>query len=197
MNKITVYRHRRLDTFEIFYVGIGKTIKRAYTKTSRSNHWKSIVNKVGYQVEIIQTVNTWEDACELEMFLIKLYGRKDLQLGNLVNHTDGGDGNLNPSKETRDKISKGRLGFKHDDKFKELKRKQALGNKNRLGQKNSKLSRDLMSATSTSKKIVLDTSVGVYYDSAKEASFYYNINYQTLKKKLNGNATNNTNLIYC
>jgi hypothetical protein len=33
-----------------------------------------------------------EDACELEVFLIELYGRKDLGLGTLVNMTDGGGG---------------------------------------------------------------------------------------------------------
>ena len=102
-----VYRHRRLDTNEIFYIGIGKEEKRAFSKYKRNVHWINIVKKAGYQVEIISRDLTWEDACELEIFLIKLYGRKDLGLGNLVNMTDGGDGCLGNihSEETRKLIS--------------------------------------------------------------------------------------------
>ena len=46
------------------------------------------------------------------------------------------------------------------------------------------------------KKLVLDTSTGVFYSSATEAAIAYNINYRTLCAKLNGNSTNNTNLQY-
>ena len=78
-----IYRHRRLDTFEIFYVGIGtiysehsnskkeqNTYFRAYTKKGRSKWWKRVVIKTDYQVEIIQDKISWRDACELEILLI-------------------------------------------------------------------------------------------------------------------------------
>ena len=40
-----VYRHRRLDNNQIFYIGIGNKEKRAYIKTKRSKFWNKINNK--------------------------------------------------------------------------------------------------------------------------------------------------------
>jgi group I intron endonuclease len=106
MNNYLVYRHRRLDNFKVFYIGIG-SFKRPYSKYSRSTFWRNIVNKTEYYVEIVQQNLSLEDACELEILLISEYGRYDLGLGTLVNLTDGGEGRKGyiPSKETRDKIS--------------------------------------------------------------------------------------------
>jgi hypothetical protein len=108
-----VYKHIRLDKNEPFYVGIGKTIKRAYDKR-RGDHWKSITNKTDYKVEILFEDISWSEACLKEIELISLYGRKDLGLGTLVNKTNGGDGTLGyiPSKEMNLKRSeklKGRI----------------------------------------------------------------------------------------
>ncbi len=102
-----VYQHRRLDTNEVFYVGIGNTINRAYSKRSRNKYWKHIIDKTDYIVEIVLEDITWEEACQKETELIKQYGRKDLNEGSLVNMTDGGDGSLNliPTVETRNKMS--------------------------------------------------------------------------------------------
>lgn len=92
-----VYRHRRLDNFQVFYVGIGKNKYRAYEKSPlrRSEYWSRVVNKCGHEVEIVADNLSYEDAKELECFLIQLYGRKDLGTGQLINMTDGGDGALN------------------------------------------------------------------------------------------------------
>jgi len=92
--KSYVYRHRRLDTNEIFYIGIGssKNFKRAYDIKARSKWWKKVIIKTSYSVEILKENLTWEQACELEILLISEYGRKDLGKGSLVNMTDGGDG---------------------------------------------------------------------------------------------------------
>jgi hypothetical protein len=116
-----VYRHIRLDKNEPFYIGIGKNIKRAYDKR-RGEHWKSIVNKSEYRVDILFDNLTWECACLKEIELIYLYGRKDLGLGTLVNKTDGGDGTIayKPSKESNIKRSnklKGRI-FTEEHKIK-------------------------------------------------------------------------------
>lgn len=89
-----VYRHRRLDTNKIFYIGIGKSEERAYSNTSRNYHWRNITKNTKYNVEIVATEISWEDACELESFLISEYGRRDLKLGDLVNMTGGGEGSL-------------------------------------------------------------------------------------------------------
>jgi hypothetical protein len=87
-----VYRHRRLDTYDVFYVGIAKSKRRPYSKYSRNPFWKNVVAKTGYEVEIISRPETWEDCCELEQLLISEYGRADLGTGNLVNLTIGGEG---------------------------------------------------------------------------------------------------------
>lgn len=109
-----VYQHRRLDTNEIFYIGIGKTEKRAYSKHDRSVLWNRYVNKFGYYIEILHKNITWEESCNLEMFYIKQYGRLNNHTGILVNLTDGGDGIK---------------GYKHTDKTKDLLRKLKTGNK--------------------------------------------------------------------
>jgi hypothetical protein len=113
-NNAYVYLHRRLDTNEIFYVGIGtqKNFKRAYTKSLRSTWWKSIVKKTDYAVDIIYKNISWERACQYEVNLIAMYGRKDLGLGILVNMTNGGEGACGwiPSEETRIKQRNGNLG---------------------------------------------------------------------------------------
>ena len=120
-----VYRHIRLDKNEPFYIGIGKTERRAYIKGNRSSLWKKIGLKTEYEVEILFDDLTWEQACEKEIELIKLYGRKDLGLGPLVNMTDGGEGTLNKEpwnkgrKTSEEQIlklklsHKGMLGKKH------------------------------------------------------------------------------------
>lgn len=91
-----LYRHIRLDKNEVFYVGIGadKNWKRAYSERSRNPHWRNVVNKTKYDVEILFD-NMQLDKLKLkEIELIKLYGRRDLGMGSLVNMTDGGDGIL-------------------------------------------------------------------------------------------------------
>jgi len=107
-----VYQHIRKDTNEVFYIGIGKTIARSKSKVGRNNYWYHIVDKVSYEIEIIHNNISWEEACELEKFYIKKYGRKDLGLGLLVNMTDGGEGVVNKivTDETRKKLSKLRIG---------------------------------------------------------------------------------------
>jgi hypothetical protein len=89
-----LYRHIRLDSNQPFYIGIGKTEKRAYSKKSRNDHWNKIAKKHGYKVQIMLDDLTWEEACQKEIEFIQLYGRKDLGLGTLVNKTDGGEGTV-------------------------------------------------------------------------------------------------------
>ena len=94
-NMACIYRHIRLDTNEVFYIGIGKSSDRAYDKRYRNNYWNNIVNKTEYEVQVLKKGLSWEDACELEKVLILYYGRKDLGTGILVNMTDGGEGKCN------------------------------------------------------------------------------------------------------
>lgn len=90
-DNICVYQHVRLDTNEVFYIGIGNE-KRPYQKHGRNMEWNIITLRTKYRVDILFFDLTWEEACIKEKELIQLYGRKDLGVGILVNLTDGGDG---------------------------------------------------------------------------------------------------------
>lgn len=98
-----VYSHIRLDNNTVFYIGMCNDKRRAYSKKSRNNYWHNIVKKAGYSVEILHENIEIEIAREIEIKLIKEYGRKDLNEGNLVNLTDGGESTINISPETRKK----------------------------------------------------------------------------------------------
>lgn len=94
-----VYLHRKKSNGQVFYVGKGHG-NRAFDKYKRNAHWKNTAAKHGYTIDIYQDgLQEWY-AFELEQNLISLYGRE-----NLCNMTDGGDGGLNPSFETRIKMS--------------------------------------------------------------------------------------------
>ena len=103
-----VYRHIRLDTNQPFYIGIGSdnTYYRANKKSQRNIHWKRVVAKTDYEVEIMLDDLTWEQACEKEKEFIKLYGRYNYG-GILTNITEGGDGTLGHilTKESKEKLS--------------------------------------------------------------------------------------------
>ena len=49
-----VYQHRRKDNGQIFYIGIGESINRAYDKSGRNNIWKRIAQETDYSIEIIK-----------------------------------------------------------------------------------------------------------------------------------------------
>lgn len=102
-----VYKHIRKDTNDVFYIGIGKTIKRLNSTSNRNKYWHNIVSKCGFIAEIIEDGLSWENACEKEKYWISHYGRKDLSEGLLVNMTDGGEGRLNVifNEATRKKMS--------------------------------------------------------------------------------------------
>lgn len=128
MNNILVYRHKTLDTHEVFYIGIGNS-SRPYKKSGRTRYWKNIVNKHNYYVEILQKNLSWDTACELEKLLIQEYGRRDLGTGCLVNMTDGGDGvrNYKFSREMVEKIATKNRGRKHTEQQNIDKSKRQLG----------------------------------------------------------------------
>ena len=90
-----VYKHIRLDTNGIFYIGVGSDnyYTRAHSKHSRNKHWLNVVNKVGYKVEIIIDNISFNSALEREIELIFEYGLIS-EGGCLVNYTKGGQGQL-------------------------------------------------------------------------------------------------------
>lgn len=117
-----LYKHTRLDTNEVFYIGIGGFCKkekegsysRAFckNKSKRNNYWFNIINKTDYKVEIVLDNLSIEELLKKEKDYIKLYGRKDTGVGTLVNMTDGGEGHTNYicREETREKMRKAASG---------------------------------------------------------------------------------------
>lgn len=112
-----VYKHIRRDTNEVFYIGIGSNKQRASQTNSRNPLWHNIVNKTEYDIEIIAEDITIEEAKEIEISLISEFGRYDLGKGSLVNMTDGGDGQFNPSQSTIDKCRNAAIQQHKDNKY--------------------------------------------------------------------------------
>ena len=197
-NKI-VYIHRKKTDNTIFYVGIGEP-KRAYVKYNRSSLWNNTVNKHGYYVEVILEGLSQEDACDIEIYLINKFGRKDLSLGALVNLTEGGEGIVNASEETKRKISEAQkgntawLGRKHSEETKKRMSIAQKGHTNGLGRIHSKETKKKISDKQS--KGVLDTLTGKIYKSVNEASEAVNVRPNTMSRWLSGCRKNNSTLRY-
>ncbi|MFA7254383.1 MAG: hypothetical protein WC107_07610 [Patescibacteria group bacterium] len=95
-----------------FYIGKGSG-RRAWNVSTRSKYWKSLVNKYGVVVRIIDSGISESQAFELEKFLIETIGRD-----NLCNFTDGGEGMANPSETVRARLSASHIGKTHTDEQK-------------------------------------------------------------------------------
>lgn len=120
-----VYAHTRLDTNQIFYIGISVNDKRPHNKTQRNKIWKGIVKRTKYKVEVLFDNLTWEEACKKEIELIKKYGRIDNNTGVLCNLTDGGNGTINfkHKQESKNKIGEAWKGKKRGPQSEEHKQK--------------------------------------------------------------------------
>ena len=179
-----VYRHIRLDTNEPFYIGIGSDdigkFTRAYNKKGRSYSWKDIYYKFPNKVEIMLDDLTWEDAIKSEIEFIKLYGRKDLGLGTLVNLTDGGEGQFGrkASAQTREKMRKPKsiehsLNIKLSHKYRNydnLKNKSGA----KLGVKKSIEHTKKIREIANSRKIkVLCPELNLIFNSLTETGKYF------------------------
>jgi len=145
-----IYQHRRKDTNEIFYIGRGKTLKRAFSRADRNVHWHNIVNKVGYFIDILYEDLSWEDSGIIEIELIKSLGRQNIGTGSLVNLTDGGEGMINFifSNESKNKMrlsakgnnsGSGNKGKKYPPCSKETRLKISEKHKGRIHTEQSKL----------------------------------------------------------
>jgi hypothetical protein len=200
-----VYVHKKKETEQIFYVGIGKELQRAYQKKFRSDYWKSIVSKYGFDVEIIKQDISWEEACILEIELIAKYKRK-CDGGFLCNITKGGDGvvgikmtqeqkdkisNSNKGKtrsiETRLNISKGRTGIIFSDNHRKNISKAKMGFK--CSDEFKKRRVELTTLGNHFKAIeVVDLMTGIFYSCIKEGCIATNSIYTTEVQRMKRNS---------
>jgi len=173
---ILIYRHIRLDTNEVFYVGIGNE-KRPFAKHRRSKFWNNIINKTEYEIQILKKDLTWDEAVELEMILISYYGRKDNNTGILCNMTNGGEGSYGrkQTQNCKDKISKANKGKIGSNKGRIFTKEHC----ERIS--NSKKGKRVLNGG----KKVIDKSTGLIYDSLVDVSNIFNIKYSTLAGYLN------------
>lgn len=96
-NKFYTYAYLRKDGTP-YYIGKGQG-KRAVTRRKKG------INPPGDSSRILflKMDLSEEEAFRHEIYMIAVFGRKDLGTGILRNRTDGGEGSCNPSPETRNK----------------------------------------------------------------------------------------------
>ena len=123
-NRFYTYAYLREDRTP-YYIGKGQG-KRIYQIDGKPCN-KPPKNRIIF----LKRNLTEEDAFRHEVYMISVFGRKDLGPGILHNRSDGGEGPSNPSEETRKKMSESKRGKKHSE---ETRKKQS---ENRGGSKNN------------------------------------------------------------
>lgn len=99
-----VYLHRNASNGEVFYIGIGSSAKRPFSK-DRSRYWKHYTRKYGFPVVEILLIGLSEfEAKKKEVELIAHYKRHH-DGGTLVNITAGGDDQPMRHPEARARVS--------------------------------------------------------------------------------------------
>jgi hypothetical protein len=170
MERFCVYQHRNLTSNEIFYVGAGLTATRPYSNKKRNKFWHLEVKNNEYSVEILKKGLTFEKALRLEKKYIKMYGRRDLNTGVLVNLTNGGRGAAELSPISRELIRLKMTGIKMPPRTKmhcKNNSKAKLGHKNPMFGKISTRRRSI-------KRIDPKTKEVVEFPSVAAASFSVN-----------------------
>ena len=127
-NQFYTYAYLREDGTP-YYIGKGKG-KRAFE--DRSRHVSVPPRE---RILFLKTNLTEEEAFKHEIYMIAVFGRKNIGTGILWNFTDGGEGTSNPSQETRVLIGSGKRGKPGSNKGKQLseetKKKMSDFQKNR------------------------------------------------------------------
>lgn len=223
-----VYRHIRPDTGQVFYVGLGKNrrdtyrYERAYAKHDGNSFWMNIVNKLGgnYITEIMMEFNDLEECKQKEIELIALYGRRNKNIGTLVNLTDGGDGlaGFIATEEYRQKKREQVSNGKHPNFGKKLsaetcRRKSEALKGTRHFMYGKTLSDEWKDNIRKSKygsgnpmfgkcgeqhhraKVIINLENGIVYFGINEAAKAHNINPKTLYQYIDGTRINKTSLV--
>ena len=112
MKNNVVYLHVKKGTNDVFYVGIGINKRRAYSTSNRNNRWHKVVDEFGYDIRIVNEVESYDDALYIEAELIEAFGRAVDNSGQLTNLNKGGGGNLGNihTEDTKRRMSKAKKG---------------------------------------------------------------------------------------
>jgi hypothetical protein len=135
-----VYIHKKLTDGSVFYVGRGKG-KRKTSRQNRNNHWKNIVAKHGFNVEVIEECLTFEQSNEREIFWIQKYRDEGVILANI---TLGGGG-VAGRKRTEDEKYRISIGLKGKRLTEEHKAKM-IGNTNGCGSRSKEFCKKMSDA---------------------------------------------------
>lgn len=173
-------------------------------------------NKVDFKFVIIEKVKEIELLTEKEQLWMDFYKTVNLSKANgSYKHTEESLKKMsqyakNRTEEHKNKLKKSLKGkvshskgkknlFNHTDEAKRKIGEASRGNKYNLGKKLADEFRKKLSIQRLNKvniKTVLDTNMGIYYDSLKLACIALNLNYKTTSNRLRGRTKNDTNLIY-
>lgn len=211
--KFYVYRHIRLDTGVPFYVGKGLK-NRAFDLIKRNKYHLNIQAKTEVKIEIVKEFYTELEAFIFEKSLIKLYKSLGYCKANLQDGGRGGSKGRIISAETREKLSKAALGSKRTlETRKKMGSWQRGRGNNMYGKSPSQETRKKLKeaaqnriwSNESKRKISLNTSMSKTvhcnhskreWNSCADAARDLNLNYNTLRARLNGSLLNNTTLIY-
>lgn len=108
INVFYVYAHYKKTTGEIFYIGKGSK-NRVLSKSGRNQHWKNIVKKHGFTWKILKDGMTNDEACALEIKLIKKNKNK---LCNIAKGGESGLFGIELSAQHKVKLREAKLGKK-------------------------------------------------------------------------------------
>ncbi len=134
-NDLVLYQHSKTNG-EIIYIGYG-SVDRPYDFYNRGDWWKSIHNKHGIVVTILEKNLSSQRAKELEILMIAFYGRQkpnpnNPNYGCLINLTDGGDGGT--GRVWTDEEREYHRSLWTEEK-RQQKREDSMGNKNPMFEK--------------------------------------------------------------
>lgn len=178
------------------YIGSTKNLNNRFKKYKNLNcknqtKLYNSLKKYGWENHTVEVV---EEPALIDLLRREAYWGKhfDVMSNENLNLSlpKGYEDYITMSEETRKKMSEARKKRVTSDETK------ARQSKSRLGSTRTEEQKFNISLASAKSKLVLDTYNGIYYNSAKEASFSTKWSYSHLKTMLNGRGTNTTNLIY-